>query len=203
MADRVLTGAFYARDTTVVARELLGKVIERRRGDAVAIIRARIVEVEAYLGQDDAASHARRGPTKRAAIMFGPSGRLYVYLIYGLHHCMNFVANTGETAGAILIRSAALLEPGADPRALAGPGKLCAGLGIDLSHKGLDLTAGDLVVVDDDAPPPRVASSARIGVDYAGSWARRKLRFYIPGHPAVSVKTRVRGSRASAGRLRG
>ena len=117
MADQVLPAAFYARETTVVARELLGKVIERRRGDS--LIRARIVEVEAYLGEDDAASHARSGPTKRAAIMFGPSGRLYVYLIYGLHHCMNFVANTGETAGAILIRSAALLDPGADPRAIA------------------------------------------------------------------------------------
>jgi DNA-3-methyladenine glycosylase len=193
----ILGTDFYSRDTTLVARELLGKVLVRRRGGEQ--VRARIVEVEAYLGQDDAASHARRGPTQRAAIMFGPSGRLYVYLIYGLHHCMNFVANTGETAGAILIRSAALLAPGADLRTLAGPGKLCAGLGIDLSHKGLDLTAGELVVVDDGAPAPRVASSARIGVGYAGRWARRRLRFYVPGHPAVSVKA----PRASASRPRG
>jgi DNA-3-methyladenine glycosylase len=179
--------AFYERPTTVVARDLIGKVIERR-WPAAPPTRARIVEVEAYLGEGDAASHARRGPTKRAAIMFGPPGRLYVYLIYGIHHCMNFVAKPSGTAGAVLIRSAALLAPGSDPRALAGPGKLCAGLGINLSHKGLDLTAGELVVVDDGATPPRIASSARIGVDYAGPWARRRLRFYVPAHPAVSVK---------------
>jgi len=183
--------SFYERQTSVVARELLGKVIVRRwPGPPATSARARIVEVEAYLGERDAASHARRGPTPRAAIMFGPPGRLYVYLIYGMHHCMNFVAETDGTAGAVLIRAAVPVEAESerDPRALSGPGKLCAAVDITLRHKGLDLTALDseLVVVDDGAPVPRVAAARRVGVEYAGAWARRRLRFYVAGHPAVS-----------------
>ena len=102
---------------------------------------ARIVEVEAYLGERDAASHARRGPTPRAAIMFGPPGFLYVYLIYGMHHCMNFVTETDGVAGAVLIRAAAPLVGFADDvarrarRPLTGPGKLCAGLAITRAYK--------------------------------------------------------------------
>src|SRR6476646_6746686 len=108
-----LERAFYARPTTTVARALLGKLLVRRRdGDAPLI--ARVVEVEAYLGERDAASHARRGPTPRAAIMFGPPGHLYVYLIYGMHHCMNVVTETDGVAGAVLIRAAAPLN-GFDP----------------------------------------------------------------------------------------
>jgi DNA-3-methyladenine glycosylase len=181
-----LTAAFYARPTATVARELLGKVIVRRVGRRSMC--ARIVEVEAYLGLRDAASHARRGPTPRAAIMFGPPGRLYVYLIYGMHHCMNFVAETDGVAGAVLIRAAEPLDPAADRRAMSGPGKLCDALDVRLAHKGLDLTSpgSSLFVVDDGAPAPRVAASRRIGVDYAGAWGRRRLRFYVPGHPSVS-----------------
>jgi DNA-3-methyladenine glycosylase len=181
-----LPRSFYERPTTVVARELLGKVLVRRF--ARTALRARIVEVEAYLGERDQASHARRGPTARAAIMFGPPGRLYVYLIYGMHHCMNFVCETDGVAGAVLIRAAAAIDEETHPRALSGPGKLCAHLAIALAHKGLDLTAAesDLVVVDDGAPAPRIAASRRVGVEYAGAWARRRLRFYVPGHPSVS-----------------
>jgi DNA-3-methyladenine glycosylase len=111
-----------------------------------------------------------------------------VYLIYGMHHCMNFVCETDGVAGAVLIRAAAALDDDAHPRALSGPGKLCAHLAIALKHKGLDLTTteSDLVVVDDGGPPPRIAASRRVGVEYAGVWARRLLRFYVPGHPAVS-----------------
>jgi DNA-3-methyladenine glycosylase len=181
-----LPRSFYERPTTLVARELLGKVLVRRLPGAT--VRARIVEVEAYLGERDAASHARRGPTPRAAIMFGPPGRLYVYLIYGMHHCMNFVCEQDGTAGAVLIRAAAPVGDEAHPRTMSGPGKLCAHLAIALAHKGLDLTAtaSELVVVDDGAPAPRIAASRRVGVDYAGAWARRRLRFYVRGHPAVS-----------------
>ena len=105
--------AFYERPTTTVAHELLGKVLVRQRADGPARA-ARIVEVEAYLGERDAASHARRGPTPRAAIMFGPPGFLYVYLIYGMHHCMNVVTETDGVAGAVLIRAAAPIVGFAD-----------------------------------------------------------------------------------------
>jgi DNA-3-methyladenine glycosylase len=190
-----LPRSFYERPTTVVARELLGKVLVRRIGEV--LVRGRIVEVEAYLGERDAASHARRGPTPRSAIMFGPPGRLYVYLIYGMHHCMNFVCETDGVAGAVLIRAAAPVDDDLHPRQMSGPGKLCAHLAVALKHKGLDLTsaASELIVVDDGAPAPRVAASRRVGVEYAGAWARRRLRFYVPGDPAVSSSPRARSAR--------
>ena len=138
MAAAPLPRAFYARATAAVARDLLGKVLVRRARGRER--RARIVEVEAYLGEKDAASHARGGPTPRASIMFGPPGFLYVYLVYGMHHCMNFVTETHGVAGAVLIRAAAPLD-GDDPADLRGPGKLCKGLGVTLADKGLDLTS--------------------------------------------------------------
>jgi DNA-3-methyladenine glycosylase len=198
-----LPRAFFARPTARVARDLLGKLLVRRAppypvpGRATPpLLIARIVEVEAYLGPRDAASHARRGPTPRTAIMFGPPGHLYVYLIYGMHHCMNFVTEVDGRAGAVLIRAAELIRPPppgdrAPVATLSGPGKLCRGLGITLAHKGLDLTAGDqLFVADAGQAAPRRAASPRIGVDYAGDWAARPLRFYIPGDPHVSGKPR-------------
>jgi DNA-3-methyladenine glycosylase len=185
--------AFYARPTTTVARELLGKVLVRQHAGGSALA-ARIVEVEAYLGERDAASHARRGPTPRAAIMFGPPGFLYVYLIYGMHHCMNVVTETDGVAGAVLIRAAAPIVGFADgvvvePRArrpLTGPGKLCAGLAITRAHNGHDMTRSrEFFVADDGASAPRRARSARIGVEYAGAWAARKLRFFDARSPYV------------------
>lgn len=185
-----LPRAFFARATATVAEELLGKLLVMREPTLRV---ARIVEVEAYLGERDAASHARRGPTPRAAIMFGPPGHLYVYLIYGMHHCMNFVTEEDGTAGAVLIRAAEPVvgfENVADPRPLAGPGKVCAALAISLAHKGLDLcgSAGSpvLFVAEDSFAVSRIGHSARVGVDYAGAWARRKLRYYVPGNPHVS-----------------
>jgi DNA-3-methyladenine glycosylase len=197
-----LPRAFFARDTELVARELVGTLIVRRPPNAPVRI-ARIVEVEAYLGLRDLASHARRGPTPRAAIMFGPPGHLYVYLIYGMYHCMNFVAERDGEAGAVLIRAAEPLlgfgDGAGDPRALAGPGKLCRGLAVTLADKGLDLTdpAAGLYVTHDRAAVPKVARSPRIGVDYAGSWAKRALRFFDPKSTSVSgPRTPVRGRRA-------
>jgi DNA-3-methyladenine glycosylase len=184
---RPLPRSFYARPTTTVARELLGKLLVRT-GPGGDVVVSRLVEVEAYLGERDAASHARRGPTPRAAIMFGPPGFLYVYLVYGMHHCMNFVTEADGVAGAVLIRAAepvAGLTPAGHP--LRGPGKLCAALAVTLRDKGLDLTReGELFVADDGAPAPRAVATARIGVAYAGAWAARKLRFYVPRNPHVS-----------------
>jgi DNA-3-methyladenine glycosylase len=183
-----LPRAFYGRPTVDVAHALLGKLLVRHPPGKLGAPRvARIVEVEAYLGERDAASHARRGPTPRAAIMFGPPGFLYVYLIYGMHHCMNVITETDGVAGAVLLRAAAPVENVPDlKRPLTGPGKLCAGLEITRRDNGLDLTAGgDFYLADDGAPPPRRAASARIGVESAGAWAARKLRFYVPGDPYV------------------
>jgi DNA-3-methyladenine glycosylase len=184
-----LPRTFYARPTATVARDLLGKVLVRNDQAGCGRIRlARIVEVEAYLGVGDQASHARRGPTPRAAIMFGPPGHLYTYLVYGLHVCANFVTERDGVAGAVLLRAAELLNEDSDPTALRGPGKLCRGLGIALADKGLDISVATsrLWVSDLGGPTPRAARSARIGVEYAGQWARRKLRFYVAGHPGVS-----------------
>ena len=190
-----LPRTFYARPTVEVARDLLGKLLVRT-GEGPPRV-ARIVEVEAYLGERDAASHARRGPTPRAAIMFGPPGFLYVYLVYGMHHCMNVVTESDGTAGAVLLRAAEPLagfDDTGDARALAGPGKACAALGISRVHNGLDLCTGELFVSEDRSVPfgvsPRSKRSRRIGVDYAGAWARRLLRFYLPGNAHVSGKPR-------------
>lgn len=206
-----LDRGFFARETQTVARELLGKLIVSRVCPGPPRV-ARIVEVEAYLGERDAASHARRGRTPRSAVMFGLPGHLYVYLIYGMHHCMNVVTEAEGVAGAVLLRAAAPVSGFEDQgapavtsgRRLAGPGKLCAGLGITRTHNGLDLVSGagaDLLAIHAapaspspngpaPAPPTRVRRSARIGVDYAGAWAARKLRFYLAGDPAVSVRPR-------------
>jgi DNA-3-methyladenine glycosylase len=184
-----LPRTFFARETEVVARALLGKLIVRTSASA-PVRAARIVEVEAYLGVRDQASHARRGPTPRAAIMFGPPGHLYVYLIYGMYNCMNFVARQSREAGAVLIRAAEPVFgfPDDDLRQLSGPGKLCRGLGVTRVEGGIDLTNGEgpLYVADDGARVTRIARSTRIGVDYAGDWKDRPLRFFDPRSAAVS-----------------
>ncbi|HVY36485.1 MAG TPA: DNA-3-methyladenine glycosylase [Polyangia bacterium] len=177
---------FYGRPTLPVARELLGKLLVRRMPGRLTRV-ARLVEVEAYLGERDAASHARRGPTPRAAIMFGPPGFLYVYLIYGMHHCMNVVTETDGVAGAVLLRAAEPVLGIEGKLPLTGPGKLCAGLDITRADNGRDLVAGgDFFLADDGTRPPKRARSPRVGVDYAGDWAQRLLRFYVPGNPYVS-----------------
>jgi len=180
-AMKILTPDFFARPTAAVARDLLGKVLVRRG------LRARIVETEAYLGARDRASHARFGPRGRSSVMFGQPGRLYVYLVYGMHHCMNVVTEEDGTAGAVLLRAAEGLD-GAEPKTLSGPGRLCRGLGVTRRENRLDLTdAGSgLFLADDGFRPARVGVTSRIGVAYAGPWARRRLRFYLPGNPSVS-----------------
>jgi DNA-3-methyladenine glycosylase len=187
----VLPRAFYARPTLVVARDLLGKVLAYE-GPA-GLRSARIVEVEAYLGEDDPCSHAYRGMTDRTRPMFGEPGHTYVYVSYGIHHCVNLVAKSaGRRAGAVLLRGAEPLEGfDGDPRALAGPGLIGRGFGLSTAHTGLDLLAGPLTVRDAPRlPEALVARSARIGVT-TGHTVARAWRFYMRGSKGVSRSPRL------------
>jgi DNA-3-methyladenine glycosylase len=192
LARRPLPRRFFARDTRVVARELLGCLLWARPagGEACA---GRIVEVEAYLGRDDPASHAAPGPTPRSAIMYGPPGHAYVYLSYGVHHCLNAVTEPDGRAGAVLLRA---IEPVAgaaamavrrgtgDPRRLGGgPGRLCQALGIDRAWNGLPLAG---------------AAAARVELAGPGSvWVARG-----PAPAAVAVGPRIGIRKATASPLR-
>ena len=147
----------------------------------------RIVEVEAYLGPHDLAAHSAKGLTKRTRVMFGPPGHAYVYLIYGMHWCMNFVTQEEGVASAVLLRA---LEPvkNVEDRT-QGPALLCKAMGIDGRMNGHDLLSDDLFVRrPKDYEPARIVKRPRIGVDYAGRWARRLLRFYIRGNAFVSKR---------------
>ncbi|MDP9114070.1 MAG: DNA-3-methyladenine glycosylase [Acidobacteriota bacterium] len=175
-----LPRSFYARPTVEVARDLLGKVI--RHGAASA----RIVETEAYLGIDDAAAHTARGLTARTRVIFGPPGRAYVYLIYGMHYCLNIVAEPEGIAGCVLIRA---VEPLTGITQLSnGPGKLTRALGITLQHYGADLTRGPLTIHTAAAHETfAIATSPRIGINKA---VDLPLRFFIPGNRFVSREPR-------------
>lgn len=178
-----LSRRFYDRKTIVVARELLGKHLVRVV-DGVERI-ARIVEVEAYLGQHDLASHSSRGLTPRTKTMHGPSGHAYVYTIYGMHHCMNVVTEREGHASAVLLRA---LEPLKNVAGRTqGPGLLCRAMDIDRSLNGHDLLSDDFYITARTKPEKlSVVKRPRIGVDYAGPWAKRLLRFYIHGNAFVS-----------------
>ncbi|HEU5058126.1 MAG TPA: DNA-3-methyladenine glycosylase [Kofleriaceae bacterium] len=178
-----LTQRFFARRSDAVARALLGKTLVC--GDRAGVI----VETEAYLGPDDLASHARFGKTERNAVMFGPGGVAYVYLIYGMYDMFNVVTGPEGRAEAVLVRA---LEPArgvaGGAAAARGPGKLTRALGISRRHNGTDLVRSDDLFLAGGArvAPDRIACGPRIGVDYAGQWADAPLRFWIEGHPAVS-----------------
>jgi DNA-3-methyladenine glycosylase len=171
---------FYARETIVVARELLGKFLVHNGGGIERV--GRIVEVEAYLGPHDLAAHSSKGLTPRTQALFGPPGHAYVYLIYGIYHCFNTVTGNGS---GVLLRA---LEPVRNIEGRTqGPGLLTRAMGIDKTHYGHDLTSADLYVGElPGAPQPSIVSRPRIGVEYARHWARRRLRFYIRGNPFVS-----------------
>jgi len=185
----ILLRRFYERETTLVARELLGKVLVH--GNTAGII----VETEAYLGGDDLASHSAAGITNRTRVIFGPGGHAYVYLSYGMHDCMNIVAQPDGTPGCVLIRA---LEPVAgldEMRArrvkarserdlTSGPGKLTQALAITRRHSGVDMTKGSLVVLSRPSPADfRVAVTPRIGITKC---ADLPLRFFIAGNRFVS-----------------
>jgi len=169
-----------------VARDLLGKVLALETAGATKA--ARIVEVEAYLGSRDPASHAYRGLTPRTAPMFGPSGRSYVYFVYGMYHCLNVVTEGDGIAGAVLLRGAEPLAgfDDAESRALAGPGKLARAFGLTIEHTNLDLVRSVLTVRDaPPVPPSRVMRSARIGLNQHAT-TNKPWRLYVRGSSGVS-----------------
>jgi DNA-3-methyladenine glycosylase len=175
----------------VVARELLGKVLARE--DVAGLRAARIVEVEAYLGADDPASHAYRGMTARNTPMFGEPGHAYVYLSYGVHFCMNVVAKSaGRRAGAVLLRGAEPLEGfGPAARPLTGPGLIGRAFELSTAHSGLDLVTSALTIRHaPSVPAALVGRSARIGLS-TGHTVGRAWRFYIRGAKGVSRSPRV------------
>ncbi len=177
-----LERAFYNRDTVTVAQELLGKCLVHVDQSTWRV--GRIVEVEAYVGPHDKASHSSRGLTLRNATMFGRPGVAYVYMIYGMYYCMNVVTEPEGHASAVLLRAVEPLE-GITGRT-QGPGLLCRAMGIDKRFNGHDLLSDELFITDDFPTPFRVVKRPRIGVDYAGIWAKRHLRFYIADNPFVS-----------------
>jgi len=199
-----LTRAKFARPTDELARSLLGIWLLRETDDGLC--GGPIVETEAYGGPEDRASHARAGRTRRTEPMYGPVGHAYVYLVYGMHECLNVVGYDGADAragaGAVLIRA---IEPRVgiehmrsrrgrprdrDTRLCAGPARLCQALGVDRSFDGHDLTAGAglwLEQVPSSVQGLEIASGARVGVAYAGDgWATRPWRYWLAGHPSVS-----------------
>ena len=180
---RRLPRRFYDRDTIVVARELLGKYLVHLSQGIERI--GRIVEVEAYLGPHDLAAHSARGRTARTEVMFGPPGHAYVYLIYGMHCCMNVVTREEGHASAVLLRA---VEPVKNVEGrTSGPGLLCKAMGIDRRLNAHDLISTDLnIAARPSEKPVTIVRRPRIGVDYAGHWAKRLLRFYVKGSPFVS-----------------
>ncbi len=199
-ALKPLPREFFARETVAVARGLLGTWLLRSTPDGLT--GARIVEVEAYGGTEDRASHARAGRTKRTEPMFGEVGHAYVYLVYGMHDCLNVVANDGSDAGAVLVRAieprlgvelmrARRARPG-DPDSIlgAGPARLCQALAVTRIQDGHDLTLGtELWLAESPELDPafEIKTGPRIGVDYAGpGWADRPWRFWLTGNPSVS-----------------
>ena len=179
---------FYTRDALEVARDLLGRVLCRRVNGQV--LRGRIVEVEAYDGTSDRASHAHRGETPRNAAMFRGGGIIYVFLVYGVHHCVNVVTGEEGYPAAVLIRAAESPRPGLSA---SGPGRLARAFDIDRTLDGISL-CGEALWLEHGRPVPDAAvrRTARIGVDYAGTWARRRYRFIVAGHPEVSGPRRLR-----------
>lgn len=178
-----LPRSFYDRDTAQVAEDLLGKLLVHTTGTHTFV--GKIVETEAYLGPHDLAAHSAKGRTKRTEVMFGPPGHAYVYLIYGMYHCMNIVTQEEGHASAVLIRA---IEPirGITEKT-SGPGLLCKAMRIDKQLNGYDLLSNDFFVAEPEAEEKfTIVKRPRIGVDYAKHWAKRLLRFYIKENTWVS-----------------
>jgi DNA-3-methyladenine glycosylase len=185
---------FYSRSTLEVASELLGKVLVRRVGRRN--FAGKIVETEAYVGPEDLACHASKGHTPRTAVMFGPPGHAYVYMIYGFYFCLNVVTEPEGFPAAVLIRAVAPLEnvdlmrrlrnnPERETNIASGPGKLCMAMAIDKQLNGADLLGTTIWIEDRKLDPGPIRTSPRVGVDYAGEYKDKPWRFYVDS-PHVS-----------------
>ncbi|MCK4657797.1 MAG: DNA-3-methyladenine glycosylase [candidate division Zixibacteria bacterium] len=188
---RPLDREFYTRPTLTVAEELLGKCLVRQV-DGAALV-GRIVEVEAYIGEDDPACHARFGRTERNSVMYGRGGFSYIYFIYGMYNMFNIVTEREGFPAAVLVRAVEPLE-GIDAMQRLrgttsvgnlsnGPGKLCRAFGLDTSHSGIDLTGKAIYVSGCESADHSVGVSSRIGIKQG---TERKWRFYIEGNRFVS-----------------
>jgi DNA-3-methyladenine glycosylase len=188
---------FFARDTLVVARELLGQRLVRiLDGERLS---GRIVEVEAYIGEEDQASHARCGRTERNAPMYGPPGHAYVYFVYGMHHCFNVVTERPGFPAAVLVRALEPLEGieamrarrdgRADVELSSGPARLCQALEIDRWFSGVDLCASDAVLFIEEngtLPDVGVAAGPRVGVQGDEAALAAPWRLYVRDNRYVS-----------------
>jgi len=202
-----LAREFYARHPTVVARELLGKLLIRQAANG-PILAGRIVEAEGYLSTRDSACHANRGMTRKNATMFGPAGHAYVYMIHA-RWCLNAVTEEVGQGSAVLIRAIEPLhgielmcERRGTPKHLdlaRGPARLCQALDVTKHYDGWDLTLGRELWIADELPneinnrngsPLRIARSRRIGVTSAH---HRLLRYYVAGNPYVSGRRTLNG----------
>ena len=173
--SRILPRTYFNRPTLTVARSLVGKYLIRCiDGREIA---GKIIEVEAYVGPQDKACHASKGRTQRTEVLFGPPGVAYVYLIYGMYHCLNVVTEREEFPSAVLIRAIEI-----DGELIDGPGRLGRTLQIDRRLNRADLTTGESLWFEDRGALVKrgdVGAHPRIGVDYAGEWAKKLWRFRL------------------------
>lgn len=188
---KVLPRTYFNRPTVTVARSLVGKYLVRAIEGR--ILAGKIVEVEAYVGPKDKACHASKGRTLRTDVMFGPAGVAYVYLIYGMYHCLNVVTEREEFPSAVLIRAIEI-----DGELIDGPGRLCRALEIDRGLNRADLTEGESLWFEDRGILIKrgdVGAHPRVGVDYAGEWARKPWRFRLSGivAPTRAGRTKKQG----------
>ncbi len=196
MKLKKLTRAFYSQSTLEVAEALVGSILVDSR--TANERRLKIVEVEAYIGEDDPACHAARGKTKRNQLMYGPPGFAYVYFIYGMYHCLNIVTEREGFPAAVLIRAAEPLSGEleinprtGEPFVPNGPGKLTLAINLDLRQNGLDLVDGAMYVASriaagaGSAGRARIETGSRIGIS-AGQ--ERKWRFYDPDSDYLSQR---------------
>jgi len=190
-----LPRSFYSRSTLDVANDLLGKVLIRRLGRRK--LAGRIVETEAYVGPHDLACHASKGHTPRTAVMFGPPGFAYVYMIYGFYFCLNVVTEPEGYPAAVLIRAVEPLEgvdlmkklrrhPVRHTNIASGPGKLCMAMSIDKQLNGADLLGTTIWIEDRNIDRGAILTSPRVGVDYAGAYKDKPWRFFVDGSTHVS-----------------